>query len=75
MNSTQYISGQVCGTYLTLETTDKQFHLYDVDDVLDPKFLMELPHPKGFVSLMGGNEGLYKCIADYKIILLMGLPS
>ena len=70
--NTTYLSGHACGNYLVLETNHQDFHLFNIDDALNPEFLMLLPGTSDkYISLITTDNGLYHCVSENKLIIPM----
>lgn len=53
---------------MVLETNHSSFHVLNLDDVLFPEKVAELPIPNNCSSMINGDQELYNCIGTNKII-------
>lgn len=64
-----YRSGKACGKRLVFETDRANLQLFDVSDVLFPKFITYLPQDKNLVPRPRGCTHTYVCISDTHIVI------
>ena len=64
-----YKSGKWCGRRLILETDHANIQLFDVSDVLFPRFISYLPQAKNLIPRPKGCTHTYVCISDTHIVI------
>ena len=73
-----YLSGHTCSEYTVLEALFEgvtEFHVFDNQDVLIPRFKMTLPGTEEFESLVQGNSTHYAWVDKTKILIPMSKKS
>ena len=69
-----YLSGHTCSEYTVIEALFEgitEFHVFDNQDVLIPRFKMTLPGTEKFESLVQGNSTRYAWVDETKILIPM----